>query len=156
MLRNEAGNTCGKNVVATLSRYAALVPKPISVNMFGLRLTSDAQKRSKNGQPPHNTTGVANANSIKLRTLCVSRKPSANIDSTSTGNDIAALTQNRRRIESYSGSASTSAKTSIGSSAIPHFGHAPGPICTISGSIGQVLRTHCTLAGLGLTVGDAA
>jgi hypothetical protein len=34
----------------------------ISVNMFGLRLTAEAQPRSKNGQPPHSTTGVANRN----------------------------------------------------------------------------------------------
>ena len=113
---------------------------PISVNMFGLRRTSEAQKRSKNGQPPQSTTGVAKTNSIALRAPGANRNPSAspNIERTSTGNDNAALTQNRRRIESYSGSASTSAKTSIGSSAIPHFGHTPGPICTISGSIGQV------------------
>ena len=113
---------------------------PISVNMFGLRFMSDAQKRSKNGQPPHSTTGVAKINSSMLRTLCESRNPSAspNIESTRTGRDNAALTQKRRRIESYSGSASTSAETSIGSSAIPHFGHTPGPICTISGSMGQV------------------
>ena len=32
----------------------------------------------------------------------------------------------------------SSARISIGSSAIPHFGQVPGPICTISGSIGQV------------------
>src|SRR5215469_7045174 len=113
---------------------------PISVNMFGLRLTSEAQKRLKNGQPPQSTTGVAKTSSTALRILCDNGNPSAspNIERTSTGNDNAALTQNRRRIESYSGSASTSAKTSMGSSAIPHFGHTPGPLCTISGCIGQV------------------
>src|SRR5205807_498704 len=111
-----------------------------SVNMFGLRLTSEAQKRSKNGQPPHSTTGVARRNSTKFRTASERGKPSfsPNMESSKIGSDKAALTQNRRRIESYSGSASTSANTSIGSSAIPHFGQTPGPICTISGSMGQV------------------
>src|SRR6516225_2633927 len=100
---------------------------PISVNMFGLRLTSEAQKRLKNGQPPQSTTGVAKTNSIALRILCDKRSPSAspNIERTSTGNDNAALAQNRRRIESYSGSASTSAKTSMGSNAIPQIGQVP-------------------------------
>ena len=34
----------------------------ISVNMLRLRLMSDAQPRSKNGQPAHSTTGVASTN----------------------------------------------------------------------------------------------
>ena len=42
------------------------------------------------------------------------------------GSERTALTQNRMRIESYSGSASTSATTSIGSSAMPQIGQAPG------------------------------
>ena len=37
------------------------MPSAISVNMLGLRLTSDAQPRSKNGQPPQSTTGVASS-----------------------------------------------------------------------------------------------
>jgi hypothetical protein len=32
---------------------------PISVNMLRLRFLTDAQKRSKNGHPPHRTTGLA-------------------------------------------------------------------------------------------------
>ena len=34
---------------------------PISVNMFGLRLTSEVQTRWKNGHPPQSTTGVASS-----------------------------------------------------------------------------------------------
>ena len=49
-----------------------------------------------------------------------------------------ALIQNRLRIESYSGSASTAANGSIGSSAMPQMGHEPGPMRTICGCIGQV------------------
>jgi hypothetical protein len=36
------------------------------VNMLRLRLTTDCQPRMKNDQPPHRTTGVANANSVQL------------------------------------------------------------------------------------------
>ena len=38
------------------------MPSAISVNMLRLRVTSDCQPRSKNGQPAHSTTGVAKAN----------------------------------------------------------------------------------------------
>src|SRR5215510_8207190 len=108
--------------------------------MFGLRFTSEVQKRSKNGQPPQSTTGVARKNSIEFRTGGETPRPtdSPNMESSKTGSDNAALIQKRSRMESYSGSASTSAKTSIGSSAIPQIGQVPGPICTTSGCIGHV------------------
>src|ERR1700740_3852382 len=124
MPRKDAGKIFGKKVVTTLSRYAAPVPSPISVNMFGLRLTSEAQKRWKNGQPPHSTTGVARKNSIRSRVSGARRRPidSPSIDKSRTGGDSATLHQKRRRIESYSGSLSASAKTSMGSSAMPHLG----------------------------------
>jgi hypothetical protein len=35
------------------------VPSAISVNMLSLRVTSDRQPRTKNGQPAQSTTGVA-------------------------------------------------------------------------------------------------
>src|SRR5260370_28942170 len=129
MPRKEAGKICGKKVAATLSRYAAPVPNPISVNIFGLRLTSDDQKRWKKGQPPQRTTGVARKTSIAFRNCGARCKPSdsPNMDNSSNGSESAALTQKRKRIESYSGSASTSAKISIGSSAIPQIGQLPGP-----------------------------
>src|SRR5207249_5669328 len=142
VLRKEGGKIWGKKVAATLSEYAAPVPRPISVNIFGLRLTSEDQKRSKNGQPPQRTTGVARKNSMAFRTVDVRCRPSdsPSMESSRTGSDKAALTQKRRRIESYSGSASTAAKTSIGSSAMPQMGQLPGPNRTISGCIGQVYR----------------
>src|SRR5712692_7796312 len=142
MLRKEAGKICGKNVATTLSRYAAPVPRPISVNILGLRLTSEDQKHSKKGQPPQRTTGVARRNSMPFRTVDVRCKPSdsPSMESSKTGSDKAALTQKRRRIESYSGSASTPAKMSKGSSAMPQMGQLPGPNRMISGCIGQVYR----------------
>src|SRR6266478_1207831 len=103
MLRKEAGKIRGKKVATTLSRYAVPVPRPIRVNIFGLRLTSEDQKRSKNGQPPQRTTGVARKNSIAFRTRGARCKPmdSPTMDSSKTGSDNATLTQKRRRIESY-------------------------------------------------------
>jgi hypothetical protein len=48
-------------VATKLYRKAAPVPSAISVNMFGLRFPIDCQPRTKNGQPPHTTTGAASA-----------------------------------------------------------------------------------------------
>ena len=48
-------------VATELWRYAAPVPIPISVNMFGALLTIDLHARSKNGQPAQSTTGVASS-----------------------------------------------------------------------------------------------
>src|SRR5882762_5162846 len=108
--------------------------------MFGLRLTSDDQKRTKKGQPPQRTTGVARRNSMPFRTTEARWRPNAspNMESNKTGSDNAALIQKRKRIESYSGSASTCAKTSIGSRAMPQMGQFPGLIRIISGCMGQV------------------
>ena len=59
---------------------------------------------------------------------------------TTSGSETAALTQKRKRIDSYSGSDSTTASTSIGSSAMPQIGQDPGPSRITSGCIGQVYR----------------
>src|ERR1700731_4568142 len=107
---------CGNTVAARLSRYAAPVPSPISVNIFGLRFARDIQKRSKNGQPPHNTAGVASTNSIQLRAAAEngSRNQCAPMSITSSGIERAALTHNLRDMLSYSGSAAATADTSTG------------------------------------------
>jgi len=55
-----------------------------------------------------------------------------------TGSASAAPIQNRRRMSSNSGPGPSSADGIMGSSAIPHLGHAPGRSCTTSGCIGQV------------------
>src|ERR1700731_164173 len=136
----EAGKICGKKLTRMLSRYAPPGPNQIRGHIFGLRLRSEDQKRTKKCQPPQRTTGVARKNSIAFRTCGARCKPSDSptMESSRTGSDNAALTQKRKRIESYSGSASTSAKTSIGSSAMPQMGQLPGPIWMICGCIGQV------------------
>lgn len=99
--------------------------------MFGLRFFSDSQNFRKKGQPPHHTTGVARTSSRYCGNLKYMEA--------SSGTLSAALTQ-RRRVRSRS-SESSSTPPSMGTSAMPHFGHEPGPICTISGCIGQVYLT---------------
>ena len=49
----------GATVATTLNSQATPVPIAISVNMFRFMVRTDVQPRSKNGQPPHSTTGVA-------------------------------------------------------------------------------------------------
>ena len=49
------------------SRTRRATPSAISVNMLRLRVTSERHARTKNGQPPHSTTGVASASSIHAR-----------------------------------------------------------------------------------------
>src|ERR1051325_7619114 len=41
------------------------MPMPISVNMVGVRLTSEAEARANSGLPAHRTAGVASASSIQ-------------------------------------------------------------------------------------------
>ena len=42
------------------------VPRPINVNMLGFQVTIDFHPRTKNGQPPQSTTGVARTSSSHL------------------------------------------------------------------------------------------
>ena len=114
--------------------------------MFRLRCTIDCQPRTKNGQPPHSTTGVASANSIQLGTkrgtACGARQH-ARIAISSSGTVSATLTQNRR-VMSTSSDSPPPAVTTRGSSAMPHIGQPPGSARTISGCIGQVYSVLAT------------
>ena len=120
------------------------VPSAISVNMFRWRLTTDGQPRTKNGQPPQSTTGVASASWIQA----VHRSPSSRwtgrpgsmspMASRNTGRVSTRLIQNRRVMSTSSGLGGSSAGTVIGSSAMPQIGQSPGSSRTISGCIGQV------------------
>jgi len=125
--------------------------------MFGLRFASESRKRTKNGQPPHNTTGVASASSSQDRILAGTMWRSAGnippIASTSSGAVTTALTQNLRVMSTSSGLGSPSADATRGSSAMPQIGHAPGALRTISGCIGQV---HWPPAGAGTGTGGVA
>ena len=116
----------------------------IRVNMFRWRLTSEAQPRSKNGQPPQRTTGEANASCARLsrraEKACWSGCPGimSDIARRKTGSVKARHTQNRRVIKTNSGFASSAAATVRGSKAMPQMGQNPGPSRTTSGCIGQV------------------
>ena len=107
-------------------------PCAISVNMLRLRVVSEAQPRSKNGQPAHSTTGVASASCTQFDACgpssCAGRRdgrpsPAANTGSGQRQADpepprhVGELGIGRRRRPS----------TSSGSSAMPQIGQAPGP-----------------------------
>ena len=115
----------------------------MSVNMFRCRLTSEAQPRTKNGQPPHSTTGLASTNWPHVIAAggitCISGCPG--ITSASITTRIGAVSTSdhvNRRVMSSSSGLRSSSVTVRGSSAIPQMGHAPGASRTISGCIGQV------------------
>ena len=114
--RNDAGKIPGNNTPTTLNTYATPTPSPISVNMFKLRVTSDRHPRTKNGQPPHSTTGVARTNSNHCHVLrrqphCISGdRPGTRSDiaTISTGIVSAAQIQNRLVMSTSSGFFSSS------------------------------------------------
>src|SRR5277367_4234101 len=151
MVRNETGKVCGKTVATTLYKYATPVPMAISVNILVLRFTIDVQPRWKNGQPPHSTTGVANANSIhgshvernitlgfKRNHMNVPGQIMLPIAISRSGAVSATPTQKRRVISRSSGFSSSVVLTVCGSSAIPQIGQLPDSARRISGCIGQV------------------
>ena len=110
--------------------------------MFRWRFTTDVQPRTKNGQPPQRTTGEASANCVQVIAAgdmtCCSGCPgrTSEIMKARIGSVSASETRKRRIMSSSSGLPASSRLTVTGSSAMPHFGHAPGPIWRTSGSIG--------------------
>src|SRR5258706_6444522 len=105
----------------------------MSVNMFGLAWRIEAAPRTKKGQPPQRTTGVASASWIQ-----VDEVPCIDVIASATSGALRmAQTQSRRVMSASSGSGPSTAATDIGSSAMPHLGQEPGPSRTISGCIGQ-------------------
>ena len=107
------------------------MPIAMSVNMLRLRLTSDCQPRTKNGQPAHSTTGVLRAN-------CIQREGSPSTQVGAFGSRCAIATTNtgsvrappiqKRRVMSRSSAFSSSlpATAFFGSSVIPQIGQLPG------------------------------
>jgi hypothetical protein len=112
--------------------------------MFGLRLTIERHARSKNGQPAHHTTGVANTRLIQFTALMLTKRMTpplmtmSAIASTNTGTPSTSDSQKRLVMSISSGLGPSSSATTRGSSAMPQIGHAPGRSRTISGCIGQV------------------
>jgi hypothetical protein len=119
--------------------YAMPTPVPISVHMFGLRLTSDCHQRSKNGQPAHQTTGAASTSSTHGCTPgSVHCQRMLNIASSVTITVSGSVHQKRRRKSTYSGFGPSSSEGISGSSAMPQIGQLPGAGCRTCGCIGQV------------------
>ncbi len=111
--------------------------------MLRLRVTTDCQPRTKNGQPPQSTTGVASTSSsqVSVRGVASHSKESPTTPPMATitsGTVSAALTQKRRVMSASSGFSSSSSVTVVGSSAMPQMGQSPGASRTTSGCIGQV------------------
>jgi len=120
--------------------------------MLRFQLTTDRQPRTKNGQPPQSTTGVASSISshCRLRAEIIpamaSGQNSAAVAPRKTGMARTVLTQ-KRRLMSSSSPVSSSVATVRGSSAMPHFGQFPGWSCTTSGCMGQTYSVLRTAAG---------
>ena len=115
--------------------------------MFRLRLTIEAQPRSKNGQPPQSTTGVASTNSIqpiaRIESKCCKRLAGKHVGH-------AEKQERERKRDADPESARHGHEFGIfffvaaavrGSSAMPQIGHEPGSARTICGCIGQVYST---------------
>ena len=88
------------------------------------------------------TTGVASSNSNHCRNWADPRRSTGSPTSgamanTTTGTANSRLPQKRRVMSTSSGFASSSTATVVGSSAMPHLGHAPGSDATTSGCMGQ-------------------
>src|ERR1700730_8720933 len=106
--------------------------------MFRLRVAMDRQPRTKNGQPPQSTTGVAKINSNHCHVLGEANRMSGDMAekksdmATSRIGIVSAVEiQNRLVIFTSSGFLSSSAVTVLGSRAIPQIGHEPGLSRTI-------------------------
>ena len=135
------GREC-KDIVDAYVRHALAVA---GAEIAPLRVAIDCAPRTKNGQPPQSTAGVASASSshgrIRSGTTPASGRPGSMSDITiaTSGSASAPVIQNRRRMWRSSASSSSSPALGVaGSSAMPQIGHEPGPSCTISGCIGQV------------------
>lgn len=119
---------------------------PNSVNMFSWRLTSDCQARTKNGQVPHSTTGVASANSTPASTRAPSHActgmPGSMSDMEIRNTSAAGPTvQTKRRfIATPSVFGTSSAVATRRSNAMPLIGRTPGTSRTICACMGQ---TYC-------------
>src|ERR1700704_790545 len=113
--------------------------------MFRLRVTRDRHPRTKNGQPPQRTTGVAKINSNHCQVLAEANRMSGDIEgiksdmATSRIGIVSTVQiQNLLVMFTNSGFFSSSAVTVLGSRAMPQIGHEPGPCRRTSGSIRQV------------------
>src|SRR6186997_3165503 len=106
MSRKDCGKRCGATVATILYSQAAPVPMAIRVNMLRLRDATDCAPRTKNGQPAHSTTGVANTSCTQFDCDGLSGCQSNTcppISSATTGNVSNSPIQNCRVISMSSG-----------------------------------------------------
>src|ERR1700686_1738031 len=129
--------------------------------MFRLRVMIDRHPRTRNGQPPQRTTGVAKIHSSHCQVLgdakCMREDIMGNKSDIATsrrGIVSAAEIQNRLVMSTSSGFFSSCAVTVLGSSAIPQIGHEPGSLLTISGCMGHVYSVF--VAGVEAITGSSA
>src|ERR1700730_83081 len=121
--------------------------------MFRLRVAMDRQPRTKNGQPPQSTTGVAKINSNHCQVLGEANRMSGDMaekksDMVTTRSGIVSAVhiQNRMVMSTSSGFFSSPILTILGSKAMPQIGHAPGLSRTIWGCIGHVYSVFAAVA----------
>src|SRR5467141_856985 len=119
--------------------------------MFKLRVTRDRHPRTKNGQPPQSTTGVAKINSNHCQVLAEANRMSGDMEgiksdmATSRIGIVSAVQiQNLLVMFTNSGFFSSSAVTVLGSRAMPQIGHEPGLSRTIWGCMGHVYSVFVT------------
>jgi hypothetical protein len=118
--------------------------------MLRCRVRSDAQPRSKKGQPPQSTTGLARASCPQAIARVGRAETSRSVimslmATTKSGAVSSALTQRRRCMSRRSGLASPPA--SRRSSAMPQIGQLPGASVSISACIGHVQTSRRDRAG---------
>ncbi len=114
--------------------------------MLRFSVRSDCTARSKNGQPPHSTTGVASTSCSQTAmpagtAPCMAGPTTGTISpmvQTSSGRVNTALIQKRRLMSSSSAVSSSPVITPSGSSAMPHSGQGEARTSRTSGCIGQV------------------
>src|SRR6267143_6486637 len=129
--------------------------------MFKLRVTRDRHPRTKNGQPPQSTTGVAKINSNHCQVLGEANRMSGDMegaksDMATSRIGIVSTVQIQSLLVMFtnSGFFSSSAVTVLGSRAMPQIGHEPGLSRTIWGCMGHVYSV--LVAGAAATTGSSA
>src|SRR5690242_12601419 len=99
--------------------------------MLRLRLTIENHARTKNGQPPQSTTGVASTSEIQLMNcgpiaLRTGSPGNASLMLSNNKGNVSATLIQKRRFMSTSSELSSSSVAVRGSSAIPQIGQNPG------------------------------
>ena len=114
--------------------------------MLRWRVTNDAQPRSKNGQPPHSTAGVARISCTQTARCGGDQRIERRFGEMLGHGHGEQWHRERKADPEAPGHVAQfgifgSAVGVIGSSAMPQIGQGPGSSRTISGCIGQVQRT---------------